>query len=272
MPGDSGRGHRHPLAGHVLSIKELRRWSGAGKDPLYEFLSYFAGNDVVHFFDDFKGDTLSGDDWLVANGGGAGIASYAINVQEDGFIRATTGTGNGDTSTCTIVSPAIYYGDRYSGCMFKWTGITAVTETRIEQGFVDVIPGSTKPIVNVLATPSVNTSVVDAAISVYDHTGTTTTNQLTTIGTSITAAKTTFTPPTAIAATTVNRIRLQLTGATNGALLWMDGILMAQHATGGTSYIEGGSALALVALIRASNATSKSHDIDFIRAWKDRKN
>ena len=259
-------GTMYPRGGHPLSKLELKR--AQLKGPLYEYLEFFALNDKFNEKFDFRGDAISGDDWAVANGGGASAASFAINVQRSGVIRATTGTGNGDTASASLISPAIYYGDANCGASFYWEPITAVTETRIELGFVDVVPGSTKPVVNVLATPSVNTSVVDTALRVYDHTSSTTTNQLTTIGSSITAAKATFTPLTTVAAATPAKTRIQIIG--NRVYLWEDGILKASLATGTTDYIEGGSAIALWAYVRASSASSKSLDIDLIHVWQDR--
>ncbi len=258
--------HPHPRKGHPLSRAELRKFNGQG--ALYEFLDYYAQHDTFFRSWDFEGDAFGADFWAVANGGGAAAVSFATNVQRSGVIRATTGTANDATASSSIISPAIYYGDANCGCEFHWKPITAVTETRIEQGFVDVVPSSNASVVATLITPTVNASIVDAAVQVYNHTGSTTTNQLTTIGTTIAAVKTTYTPPVAIAATTYNWIRLQL--LTNQVLLWMDGVLVAKHNDGTTNYIEGGSALALFAYIRANNATSKSLDLDFVGAWQDR--
>jgi hypothetical protein len=257
---------RYPLNGYPLSRAEIRKFQGRG--AMQEFLDFYAAADVLFNKDDFDVDTLNTFWTAVAGGGGASQANFAVNVQEDGWIRGTTGTANGDTTTTTLISALNFYGDRNAGCMIRWKPITAITETRIELGFVDVVPGSTKSVVNSLTTPTVNTSVVDAALSVYDHTSTTTTNELVTIGSSIAAAKTTHTPPTAIAATTKNVIRIQL--VTNFVYLWMDGVLQVSHATPGTDYVEGGDALALFALIRASDATSKSLDIDYFMWWKNR--
>jgi hypothetical protein len=254
-----------PAYGHRLSRAELRKVMGLS--PLYSFLEYFAKADVFYEAFDFRGDTIPGDDWAVANGGGTGVASYAVNVQRAGVIRATTGTSGNDTASASIISPAIYYGDALCGVSFRWKPVSAVTEARIEQGFVDVVPGSTKSVVNSLTTPTVNTSVVDAAVCVYNHTGSTTTNELVTIGSSISAAKFTYTPPTAIAAGTWNTVRLQI--ITNQAYLWMDGLLVAVP-SGATDYIEGGSAIAIWARVAASNGSSKSHDIDLIQAWENR--
>ena len=258
----------YPISGFPMSRQQLRR--GDQKGPLYNFLNRLATRDTVYFKDDFLGDTIDLNNYAVANGGGAAVASFAITVAEDGWIRATTGTANGDTASASLIGPAIYKGDRNCGMEVRFKPVTAVTETKIEIGFVDVVPGSTKAITNSLTTPSVNTSVVDAAIYVYNHTGSTTTNELVTIGTTISAAKATFTPPTAIAAATIYTVRLQIQG--NTVFLWMDGLLVATLAAAGTDYIEGGSAIAPWFYVRASDANSKSLDVDSLEIWKDRAN
>jgi hypothetical protein len=272
-----------PSSGHPLSRRELRKLGGAS--GMYDFLNHFARRDTVWHFDDFDQDTIVLDRYAVANGGGASAASFATSVQRDGWIRATTGTANGDTASASLIGPAIYYGDAMCGMEVRFKPITAITETKIEIGFVDVVPGSTKSVVNSVSTPSVNTSVVDAALYSYRHTGSTTTNQLITIGTSISAQKTNFTPALAIAAAKTYTVRIQISGVRgsiadydadpdnpaiaplgNNVKMWFNGILVATH----TAAIEGGSAIAPWFYLAASDTTSKSLDIDYLHRWQYR--
>ncbi len=252
---------------HPLSIETLRRKMGVG-GPLFEYMKHFASRDVVRHFDDFLGDTINLDDYAVATGGGAASAVWAINVQEDGWIRATTGTAGDATTTMSLIGPAIYYGDRNPGMEVRFKPITAVTEVKIEMGFVDVVPSSNATVVNSVTTPTVNASVVDAAVYHFRNASSVITNTFATIGTTISAAKTAFTPPTAVAANTKYRIRIQLIG--NTAYLLMDDVLVASHKTAGTDYVEGGNPLAPWIAVQASNGTSKSLDVDYIDRWKDR--
>lgn len=258
---------RTPLQGSPLSIRQLRAGIGT-KGPLFDYLKHFARRDVVNHFDDFLVDTLNTFWTAVANGGGASAASFTVNVQENGVIRATTGTANDDTASASLIGAANWYGDRNCGIEIRWKPITAVTDVRIEMGFVDVVPSSNKPIGNNISTPTVNASVVDAAVYLYNESSSTATSELLTIGTTISAAKSTFTPPTTIAAGTYNVVRLQLIG--NQVFLWMDGQLMASHAAAATDYVEGGSALAPFVYIKALSATSKSIDLDYVHVWADR--
>lgn len=254
---------KFPLAGYPTSLQYLR--SIVGKGALYNLLARHQTQDVLHVVDDFWGDTINLDLYAVANGGGASVASFATQVLEDGWIRATTGTAGDDTASASIIGPAIYFGTRNPGIEIRFRPVTAVTEARIEMGFIDVVPGSTKSAINSLTVPSVNTSVVEAALYVYNHTGSTTTNELVTIGSSISAQKATFTPPTAIAAATAYTVRLQVVGGTD-VMIWMDGQLM------GTlrAAIAGSVGLCPWARVSASNGTSKSLEIDYIETWKQR--
>lgn len=257
-----------PRVGHALSRKELLKFLG-GLGPEYDFLNHFAIRDTVHFKDDFLGDTLDTFWTAVANGGGATVASFAINVQRDGWIRGTTGTAGDDTASASLIGPAIYYGAGFAGMEFRFKPVTAVTEAKVEGGFIDVVPGSTKSAVNSVATPTVNSSVVEAALYSYRHTGSTTTNQLITIGTAIAAQKTNFTPDVTIAAATSFTVRIQIektASAKADVSMWFDGILVAHHVLGMT----GDVALAPWFYVAGSNGTSKSLDIDYLHIWSNR--
>jgi hypothetical protein len=256
-----------PRNGYPLSRRTIAQKLGHD-DPIAEFLDYFAVNDVAYFKDDFWGDAINLDNYALGNGAGASAVAFAINAQVGGVIRGTTGTANDATASQSLVSPAQWKGDKYAGVEFIWTPITAVTDTRIELGFTDVVPGTTAPVVNNLSTPTVNASVVDAAVDVYNHLTATTINTFVTIGTTITAVDTPYTPVTAVAAATKVRSRIQLVG--NHAYCWRDGVLMGRHNTPGTDYIEGGTALVFWAFIWAQSATSKSLDLDLIHAWQER--
>jgi hypothetical protein len=253
---------RWPIDGYPTSLAALRR--ALGRSPLYNILGKNQTQDMFHAVDDFWGDTINLDLYAVANGGGASVASFATQVLEDGWIRATTGTAADDTASASLIGPAIYFGARNPGIEIRFRPVTAVTEARIEMGLIDVVPGSNKSAINSLTTPTVNTSVVEAALYVYNHTGSTTTNELVTIGSAVAAQKSTFTPPTAITAATAYTMRLQVDSL--GVLLWMDGKLVATLASG----IAGTVGLCPWVRVSASNATSKSVELDYIETWKQR--
>ena len=258
----------YPRTGSPLSLAEIRRITGA-KSALFKYLRYSAVRDVVYFKDDFTDDTLNTFWSAVANGGGAGAASPVISVAANGYINFTTGTAADNTAASSIISSAIWKGDQNAGMEFRFkTDPTNVTEFRFEGGFVDVVPGSSKSVVNSLVTPTVNTSVVDAAVFVVDNASAVTTAGLYTIGTAISAAKQAITLPVTLAAATHYTVRIQL--VTNQVYCWVNGELLGQAATGSTDYVEGGSALALWFRAGASNSTSKVPLLDYVHAWADR--
>lgn len=257
----------HPGSGFPLSRRELAKFTQSG--PMREFLDYYASRDLVVSFDDFLGDTINLDMYAVANGGGASAASFATNVQVNGVIRATSGTAGDDTASASLITPANWYGDLNASVECRWKLVgAAVTETKVEIGFVDVVPGSNKSVINSLVTPTVNTAVVDAALDTYRHASSTTTNELATIGSSITAAKTTFTPVNTVASAVYSTTRIMI--MTNFVKLWRDGVEVASHSAAATDYIEGTNPVAFWAYLAASNSTSKNLDIDYIRLAQDR--
>lgn len=259
----------NPFRGPKYSTTRLRSgMTNHGQDgPLFEFLAKLATNDVVHFKDDFIYDAsaLNLDFWTVASGGGAGVATFQTTLASGGWIRGTTGTANGDTTTQTIVGPAIYCGTQNTEIAFRIKPVTAVTETRIEVGFVDAVASSTKTAINSLVTPTLNTGTAQAALFVYDHTGSTTTTGLYTGDAVFTAAKTAIVMPTAVAAATAFTVRIKLVGTK--LMCWVDNN---PFPPADTDYLTAATLLAPYALIRASNATSKSLDIDYVEIVHDR--
>lgn len=259
MPNATDYGRSQYIGG----TRRLSRYSEMPKMMLP-----LAWRDFVFAMDDFNDDTLNTFWTAVAGGGGASAAAPVISVAEDGYIVFVTGTAGDDTASSSLISSANLYGDRNAGVQFGFKLPAAVTELRVEMGLVDVVPGSTKSVVDSLATPTVNTSVVDAAVYVFNHTSTTTTHELVTIGSSIAAAKKVYSPPTAWGANEYHEVRIQLMG--NKVMCFVDDIDIGEHNSGADS-IEGGSALAAWFRVAASNGTSKSALVDYVARWKDRK-
>lgn len=259
-----------PALGFLESLKHLKDFTGYG--PRYNFLRGLASRDVVSWRDDFVGDTINLDNWAVANGGGSGVASFAINIQRDGWIRATTGTAGDATASASAIGPAIWYGagNAYFEARFKDAG-AAVTETMIEMGWIDVVPGSNKAaILDPNGAPStVNTSVVEAALYHYRHATATTTNGFYTIGTGIAVQKTLFTPSPVIAAAKTFTVGIQLlkTGtATANAIMWFQGKVVANHVLAMT----GDVALCPWLYVQRTTGTTTHLDVDYVKYRQDR--
>lgn len=253
---------RHPQAGRPFSSARLDALIGSRRDKGL-LTPFVVPQSQTTFFDDFLVDTINLDNYAVANGGGAAVASFAVNVAEDGTIRGTTGTAGDDTASASIIGPAVWYGDR-SVLLLARFKVSAITEVRAEIGLIDVVPGSTKSALNSLTTPSVNTSVVDTALYAFDHTGSTTTSGFFTKGSSLTGAKTVGTGY-ALTAATYADVAIEL-DPQNGASFWFNGVYAGRHADA----VEGGNPLAFWARVSASNGTSKTMDIDYVLCTKDR--
>ncbi|MCR4342204.1 MAG: hypothetical protein NUW01_20185, partial [Gemmatimonadaceae bacterium] len=141
-----------PRSGSLLEARTLGR-VGASHSPLVQYLSRFASQSKRYFRDDFEGDAINLDNYALGNGGGASATAFAIAVAEGGTISATTGTANGVTASESLIMPLNWYGDRDAGMevIFK---PSALTEIKIEIGFIDAVPGSNTSGVNNIATPT----------------------------------------------------------------------------------------------------------------------
>lgn len=253
---------RHPQAGRPFSRPTLDSLIGSRRDK--GLLSAFnVPQSQTTFFDDFLVDTINLDNYAVANGGGTGVGSFALSVAEDGTIRGTTGTSGDATASANIIGPAIWYGDR-SVLLLARFKISAITEVRAEIGLIDVVPSTNASAINSLTTPSVNASVVDTALYLFNDASATTTSGFFTKGSSLTGAKTVGTGY-ALTAATYADVAIEL-DPQNGASFWFNGVYAGRHADA----VEGGNALAFWARVSASNGTSKTMDIDYILATKDR--
>lgn len=249
----------------AFSRANLRKVMGKSS-PLFEFLDYFSIRDVSFDKWDFNIKALdTTNQWTVA--AGASSTTWAVRAEAGGWIRGVIGA-TAATSGLQLSIPTKYWsGDANAGmaCLFRASN---VTEKRIEIGFADALPSVNTTVVNSLSTPSYNTAT-DAALFVYDHTGTATTMGLYTAGTGFTAAKQAFTAP-APTAGGVYFVAVQLIG--NRAYLFVkDGAgAVASANSGTTDYIEGGSGVIPVVSLKSSDTNTGNFDIDFIATWSGR--
>ncbi len=271
MPAGIQLGQGRPGRGYPLSYNRLRRVLNAD-ETLRDWLSWQAIKDVVTFQEDFVGKAIDTTfTWALANGAGSAAVAFAVNVQQGGVIRGTTGTSNDNTASQSIASPKQWSGAKYAMCEWRFAPITTIEGVLIEVGFTDVVPSNTLPVVNVLATPTINASVADAVILLYDKTTTTTTNEVATIAENapgLTPAKYTYTAPNAAVAATFRTARIQLQG--DGFSAWLDGVPVATAQNTTNAAVTGATTLCLWGYIAAHNATSKSEDIDYVIARQAR--
>lgn len=249
-----------PRVGGPLTEKELRKFSQEGAH--FNWLK-FQSQGVVHFFDDFLGDTINLDNYAVTAGATATV--FAISAHANGMIRGAHGT-TAATSGLLLQTPAQWYGDYFTGFEIRYR-LSVITEQRLEIGIGNAVPAANTTVVNNITTPTFNT-LANGVVYMYDHTGSTTTSGLYSDGTGGTAAA-------AKSATTTNRpvadtwqtVRVQTHGDNNSASLWIDGVLLKSNT--GTLH-EGGTANVFFLSATRSDTTDCNLDIDYVRIWQER--
>lgn len=137
--------------------------------------------------------------WTVAAGSGA--TTWAVRAEAGGWIRGVGGTSSA-VSGLQISIPQKYWTGTSGAGFAALIRLSDISECRLTCGFADALPSVNTRIVNSLTTPSFNTATA-GAMYLYDHTGTTTTSGLYTIGTSSTAARVATTTNRFVNATTL---------------------------------------------------------------------
>lgn len=265
-----------PGIGYPNSIAELKKAQLRG--PEYHFLRRMANRDVIFLHDDFNTLSISAANWAVANGGGAGAASFATQTLVNGVIRATTGTANGATASASLIGPVIYPGTSNPGIEVRFKTVTASTSIRMEIGWIDAVPASNTSAVNSADTPTFFSA--NSVTAFIDTSATANLFNLYTIGNATNQAAKKVVGTTGLAAAGVYQtIRLQLFSQDNSvansvnAAMWHNGQRVAtadSAATAGVGVVNGSVLLAPWVYIEAINATSKSLDLDYVAMWADR--
>lgn len=259
---------------HGLALLNKAPEAALVHDPLYQFLRRFGTPDISYFLDDFEIDTINLDNYALANGGGAGVASFAYNAQRNGVIRATTGTANDDTASASLIRPLTCYGDYNVGMEARFKLETSVAAYKVEVGFIDGVPASNAGGVTDEDTPTA--AFADGAIMSIDTSETFTTPGFYTKGstsgqgikrTSLAAIPGLTSGVTPLISTYMI-VRIQLVG--NSAYCWFNGKLVASHDDDADGNLEGGVGLAPWIYVSAKSATSKSLDVDYIEVWQER--
>lgn len=222
----------------------LRDWGG-GHSPIVDFLT--KALDTTNF-------------WSVANG--ATATTWAIFADVAGMIRGATGTTAATSGLQLQYGAQKYYKGQYGAVLHCLLRLSAITEIRVELGFVDALPAVNTSIVNSLATPTFNTTAA-GAVFVYDHTGSTTTMGLYGIGTGVAANKTAVTAPAPVAAT-LYPVTVLLTNS--AALLFLGDVDVPQASVA----IKNTDGLIPVLSVKGSDTTSKNVDLDVFAPFSGR--
>ena len=251
----------YPTRGYPGSKAELERADG-GRGPLYHFLKRLAYHDVVFLFDDFNNKDLNTvNDWTID----AGLTAepWVRQSRVNGTIRGSTGTTAASSGLQLIADSVDFYGDYNAGLEVRYRA-SVITELRLELGMVDVASAVNTPMVNSLSTPTF-TGVTGGGLYVYNHTGSTTTTGLYTIGSDVSAAKVATTTNRPVAAT-YQTVRMQF--VQDFVHLWVDGQKLAESTA--TQMHQGGDALQFVFNVKNNSTTNQDIDIDYVALWYDR--
>lgn len=234
---------------------------------------------TVFELDDFNQITFTGQqEWTETKD--VGGTSFAINAQQNGVIRGSTGATA--TDGISLIGPVIYKGDKNAGLQIRFK-IDVVTAYRFEVGWINDVTDKTTPAVSDIDTPAFGAGLTEGAVVHIDTAQTLTTMALVLDSATYTTAskKSLFTRATngttgvAPAAAAYITIRVQLEGDTVHAMVWdTNNNLVSQVVSAPTTAIlggiEGGTLLAPWVAIATTNTTAKLLDIDYIARWQDR--
>lgn len=165
-------------AAFPLSDRILRKFTGKG--PRWDFLAARPSRSRSFENYDFNVKALdTTNQWTVT--AGATATTWAVLAEPGGWIRGVTGASVA-TGSLQLSIPTKYWNGTKGAGFASLIRLSAVTEIRVEMGFADVLPAINTTALN-LASGTFN-SIASGAVYVYDHTGSTTTSGLYTIGTS----------------------------------------------------------------------------------------
>jgi hypothetical protein len=221
----------------------LRDW--AGSNPVLDFL-------------DKTFDTTN--HWTVANG--AGATTWAVFADVGGMIRGATGATAATSGLQLQYGAQKYYKGQYGAVLHCLLRLSAITELRVELGFVDALPAVNTSIINSLATPTFNTTAA-GAVWVYDHTGSTTTMGLYGIGTGVAASKVAITAPAPVAATLLPVTVVLINSV---ALVFVGDVDVPQASVA----IKNTDGLIPVMSVKGSDTTTKNVDLDVFAPFSGR--
>lgn len=244
-----------------LSEKQLRKMGGLGYR--FDFLKMLAVRDTALQVSDFDIKALdTTNQWTVA--AGATATTWAVRAEAGGWIRGVLGT-TAATSGLQISKPQKYWTPSAGAGVAILYRPSAITEIRLEMGFADALPAVNTNIVNSLTTPTFNT-VASGAVFAFDHTGSTTTSGLYTIGTSGAAAAKVATTTRRPVAATPHFVAIEMVGTTAWLYCGDDDGITATAIAGVTA----ADGMIPFLSCKKSDTTASNVDIDMIATWSGR--
>lgn len=135
-------------------------------DFLSLFLSRLSFFDKRFLLDDFEGDTINLDNWIVT--GDTGTTSFAVqatNTSAESIITADT--AGDDNEFVAIYGHCNWKGDKNCGMAVRWK-LDDVTDIALEFGFSDPLSDYTLPAIDDIDTPTITNGAVTVAVVAMD--------------------------------------------------------------------------------------------------------
>ena len=243
-------------------------------DKLVLFCDGQSWNSVVaataqfEIFDDFVMQTLTEADtpWILNAGSDAQAIDAAVNTQEGGAIRITTGNADGTTAAdgSQVVGSVPVQAD--SGGLFMEARVKCVTNIATMSlciGFTDAT-GLEEPFTN--ASDVITSTASDGACFLYDTGATTDTWWAVAVDTDVDDTGNAATSAVPVA-DTYQVLRVEVSADGNTINFFVDGVLVDTRSAGGISPSVN---LYPTIIACATTTTSKSVDVDYIRYGHNR--
>jgi hypothetical protein len=249
------------------SYQHLEAFAGnLGKQKL--FLSRFAWQSAFSFFDDFDGDTINLDKYVVAETGtGTPFAKPSTDLANGVITGVTGGTDNNVETLCGYRQ---WLGDHNCWVEFKAKS-DVVDANALEMGFFDAATNTDVPIVSDVDTPALAGGTSNAALLHYDTDQTLVTMALVTDGSTSNMNTTalTLSPTFVPTAATYHTYLVGIAG--DIAFAMVDGKNLTTTSTGAIGQrVEGGTLLRFWLAVRTRAGAAVTVDIDYIAAAQDR--
>lgn len=223
--------------------------------------------DRATLFDDFLGDVLA-DQWSGAAGTDTAGAAPAINAQENGVVRLTSGDAGGgnDAADGSVLTAGLNWYAENGGLVIEGRIklVSAITTVNVCFGFTDVL-GTTavEAPFEIGSTDAITSNATDAVCFVFDTAGTD--DQWAGLGVKNGTDTSRVDTGLAPTADTYQRLRIEV-GTAGDATFFVDGVEVGSVANAVTATV----ALTPVLFVMTRTTATRSVDADYIFCQQER--
>lgn len=251
-----------------VEVPSRKRLYRGGADSAHEILEFGVPLGITEWDDDFQGDLFKGGAapgayQSTASGAASAVAALDVGAV-GGQITLDPGTDDGGRSDLSL--GLHYSGSRFGVAWFRINMRDAITSSKFEVGFTDVVSGTDAGAVNVKATPSFNAD--NAVVLVRDTNDDT---NLTLVGVQATVAATAYDFSTALVLDTIYWLGVALRGTRAvGYLLNTDGDLLERQPASGymESAITAATLLTPWAFVQNRSGAQRRMNIDRVKVFQ----